>query len=83
MRLDANFWRRAGAGFCLLAFAASPTRGWADDGDEDQSLEQIVVTGTRTPTLIRDEPLRVEAVPAEEIEENLTEQPGNLTALLN
>jgi iron complex outermembrane receptor protein len=33
--------------------------------------------------LIRDEPLRVEAVPAEEIEENLTVQPGNLSSLLN
>jgi len=33
--------------------------------------------------LIRDEPLRVEAVPAEEIEENLTVHPGNLSSLLN
>jgi iron complex outermembrane receptor protein len=32
--------------------------------------------------LIRDEPLRVEAVPAEEIEENLTVQPGTLSSLL-
>lgn len=66
----------------LLLLATLPTQGWA--GDEDEvPLEQIVVTSTRTPGLIRDEPLRVEAVPAEEIEENLTVQPGNLSSLLN
>jgi outer membrane receptor for ferrienterochelin and colicins len=66
----------------LLLFAALPVQGWADDDDE-VPLDQIVVTATRTPGLIRDEPLRVEAVPADEIEENLTVQPGNLSSLLN
>src|SRR6266849_7937925 len=66
----------------LLLLAALPIQGWADDDDE-VALDQIVVTATRTPGLIRDEPLRIEAVPAEEIEENLTEKPGNLSALLN
>jgi iron complex outermembrane receptor protein len=51
--------------------------------DEDQQLAPVIVTATRRPTLVQDEPLRVEAVPAEEIEENLTVQPGNLTSLLN
>ncbi len=45
--------------------------------------EAVVVTATRSPSLVNDEPLRIEAVPAEEIEENLTVQPGNLTSLLN
>jgi outer membrane receptor for ferrienterochelin and colicins len=66
----------------LLLLAILPMPGWADDDDE-APLDQIVVTATRTPGLIRDEPLRVEAVPADEIEENLTEQPGNLSSLLN
>src|ERR1700722_754984 len=61
---------------------ARPICGWADD-DDDAPLHQIVVTAPRAPGLIRDEPLRVEAVPAEEIEENLTVQPGNLSSLLN
>ena len=55
----------------------------AADPDEEDVLEQIIVTATRNPTLIGDEQLRVEALPAEEIEENLTIQPGNLTSLLN
>jgi iron complex outermembrane receptor protein len=66
----------------LLLLAALPMQGWAGDDDE-VPLDQIVVTATRTPGLIRDEPLRVEAVPADEIEENLTAQPGNLSSLLN
>jgi outer membrane cobalamin receptor len=32
---------------------------------------------------VADEPIRVEAVPSEEIEENLTVQPGNISTLLN
>lgn len=51
--------------------------------DTDTALENVLVTATRSPGLIRDEPLRVEAVPAEEIEENLTLQPGNLSSLLH
>lgn len=59
-----------------------PICGWADE-DEEVALEQIVITSTRNPALIRDEPLRVDAVPEAEIEENLTVQPGNLSSLLN
>lgn len=54
----------------------------AADPDDEDVVEQILVTATRNPTLIGDEPLRIEALPAEEIEENLTVQPGNLTSLL-
>jgi len=67
----------------LLLLAVLPACGWADDDDDAAALGQIVVTSTRTPGLIRDEPLRVEAVPTDEIEENLTVQPGNLSSLLN
>src|SRR5882757_6670979 len=45
--------------------------------------ETVIVTTTRVPSLIGDEPLRIEAVPSEEIEENLTVQPGNISTLLN
>ena len=55
---------------------------WSGNQDGDAILEEITVTATRSPTLISDEPLRVEAVPAEEIEENLTMRPGNVSSLL-
>jgi iron complex outermembrane receptor protein len=45
--------------------------------------ETVVVTSSRVPSLIGDEPIRIEAVPSEEIEENLTVQPGNISTLLN
>src|SRR5262245_36900270 len=49
-----------------------------------QLEEQVtVVASTRSGTVIEDQPLRVEALPQEEIEENATIAPGNLTALLN
>ena len=77
--------RRASFNPIALAWVllvALPSSGRADDDDE-ATLNQIVVTATRIAGLIRDEPLRVEAVPADEIEENLTEQPGNLSSLLH
>ncbi len=45
--------------------------------------EVVVVTATRSGKMVEDQPIRVEAVPQEEIEENLTIAPGNLTTLLN
>jgi outer membrane receptor for ferrienterochelin and colicins len=74
--------RHVGVAMIFSLVATVPTLGYADD-DDDVPLDQIIVTATRTPGLIRDEPLRVEAVPADEIEENLTVQPGNLSTLLN
>ena len=74
----------------VLIFAVSGALSWPHVGKsveaaspqgEEAGLEEIVVTSTRSPTLIRDAPLRVEAVPAEEIEENLTIQPGNVSLL--
>jgi len=56
----------------------------AADADSDESrneLAPVVVSSTRMPILVENEPLHVEAVPTEEIEENLTEAPGNLSAL--
>src|SRR5271165_3378173 len=69
----------------MLTSLMSPLLAWTSAGaDEDEAkLDAVVVTATRSPGLIRNEPLRVEAVPAEEIEENLTVQPGNLSSLLH
>ena len=68
----------------LAALGPQPVMGAnaASGQDERAGLETLVVTASRIPTLIADEPLRIEAVPAEEIEENLTVQPGNLSSLL-
>ena len=66
----------------LLGLLRLPVGTAADSDEEDKNeLAQVTVTSTRTPELVKDEPLHVETVPAEEIEENLTEAPGDLTAL--
>ena len=70
------------AWLCVVALATSPALVWSGDRDSAAQLEEVTVTATRFPTLISDEPLRVEAVPAEEIEENLTIRPGNVSSLL-
>lgn len=42
-----------------------------------------VVSATRSGRMVEDQAIRVEALPQEEIEENSTLAPGNLTTLLN
>jgi iron complex outermembrane receptor protein len=44
--------------------------------------EVVTVQATRSGRVVEDQPLRVEAVPEDEIEENLTVAPGNLSTLL-
>ena len=65
----------------MMAAAIPPAA--SEEDDEEAEIESILVTATRTGNLVRDEPIRVEVVPQEEVEENLTIQPGNLSTLLN
>src|SRR6187397_2661240 len=62
--------------------AGTPSAEPEHDDEESDEIESIQVTTTRTRNLVRDEPIRVELVPEEEIEENLTIQPGNISTLL-
>ncbi len=68
---------------CLIVLASALLVPDAHADEDDAKLDSIVVTATRTTALIRDQPVLVEVVPQEEIEENLTVQPGNLSALLH
>jgi iron complex outermembrane receptor protein len=45
--------------------------------------ESVIVTATRTGRRIEDEPLRVEVVPAEEVQEKIMMTPGDVSMLLN
>src|SRR5713226_513781 len=51
--------------------------------EQRSESEVVVVSATRSGRIVEDQPIRVEAVPQEEIEENLTHAPGNLSTLLN
>jgi outer membrane receptor for ferrienterochelin and colicins len=51
--------------------------------EEAVEAEAIIVTSTRADRRIEDEPLRVEVVPLEEVEEKLLMTPGDIAMLLN
>lgn len=51
--------------------------------DEAEEEEEIIVQGTRTQRRVQDEPIRVEVITREEIEEKLLMRPGNIAMLLN
>lgn len=45
--------------------------------------EEVVVTATRTDTRLEDQPMRVEVVPGEEVQEKIMMTPGDVSMLLN
>jgi iron complex outermembrane receptor protein len=51
--------------------------------DHEEEVEEIIVQGTRTRRRIQDEPIRVEVIVREEIEEKLLMRPGNIAMLVN
>ncbi|HET9276088.1 MAG TPA: TonB-dependent receptor [Gemmatimonadales bacterium] len=50
---------------------------------EGETIEELVVTATRIPRRVEDQPLRVEVLGTEEVEEKLLMTPGDVTMLLN
>ena len=55
-----------------------------EEGEEnEEEVEEIIVQGTRTRRRIQDEPIRVEVIVREEIEEKLLMRPGNIAMLVN
>lgn len=80
-----RFLRLTSCSFCLatLLLLSSAASAQSVDDDDERSVEELWVTSTRSVRLLRDEAVHIEALPEEEIEENATVQPGNLTALLS
>jgi outer membrane receptor for ferrienterochelin and colicins len=50
---------------------------------EDEDTDVVVVQATRSGRRVQDEPIRVEVIPQEEIEEKLLMTPGNIAMLVN
>jgi outer membrane receptor for ferrienterochelin and colicins len=72
----------------LLLVVAVPTtaRGEDDDqahGHHAEELEEIIVQATRSRRRVQDEPMRVEVLAGEEVEEKLLMRPGNISMMLN
>jgi iron complex outermembrane receptor protein len=68
---------------CVLALTLAAADPCAAEPEDDSAIEEITVVATRSRQLVRDQPVRVEVVPQEELEESQTVAPGNLTNLLN
>jgi outer membrane receptor for ferrienterochelin and colicins len=71
--------RQADPAWATVDTPSPPDTALAPPDEDDE--EAVVVTATRTHALMKDEPIHVEAVPTEEIEENLTESPGNISTI--
>jgi iron complex outermembrane receptor protein/outer membrane receptor for ferrienterochelin and colicins len=54
-----------------------------DHEDEEKTLEAVMVQATRSGRMAQDEPMRVEVINREEIEEKAIMRPGNIATLLS
>ena len=67
----------------LLATAAGAPAAWAQDAPEEVGVEEVVVQATRSGRRVQDEPIRVEVIGREEIEEKILMKPGSIAMLLS
>lgn len=71
----------------VLAGAALASAAQAQDQeaahDDEEEVEEVVVQATRTGRRVQDEPIRVEVIGREEIEEKIAMRPGNVAMLLS
>ena len=82
------FYRLLATALATLTLLAVSSEVLAQDHDDEhddhaEEVEEIVVQATRSRRRIQDEPLRVEALGQEEIEEKLLMRPGNISMMLN
>ncbi len=72
----------------VIAFVCCVSPAWAQETPAEQEPEApefeetIVVSATRSERRVEDEPLRVEVVPAEEVQEKVVMTPGDVSMLL-
>lgn len=55
----------------------------SEDYDQAEDEDVIIVQGIRRPRRVQDQPVRVEVLPREEIEEKAIMRPGNIATLVN
>lgn len=70
----------------LIGSAAAPLPARAqqqESADASEDGEEIVVEATRTGRRVQDEPIRVEVLDREEIEEKILMRPGNIAMLVS
>jgi len=69
--------------FLALVSSADVSAQTAESAAADgENIEEVVVQSTRSGRRVQDEPIRVEVINQEEIEEKITMRPGNIALLL-
>lgn len=75
---------------CISLWIPSTTFAQEDEHEQDhahsheeEAMEEIIVQATRSRRRVQDEPIRVEVLAGEEIEEKLLMRPGNISMMLN
>ncbi|KAA5804720.1 TonB-dependent receptor [Alkalicaulis satelles] len=66
----------------LVTGLSLPAPAYAALSPSAEEIDQVVVTTTRTRRRVQDEPIRVEVLPREEIEEKAIMAPGNIAIML-
>jgi iron complex outermembrane receptor protein len=67
----------------LVPLQSGTARAQEHHGEEAEEGEEIVVQATRTGRRVQDEPIRVDVINREEIEEKLLMTPGNIAMLVS
>lgn len=69
----------------VTAAFATPSAVAQEHGthEEDEEIEEIIVQATRSGRRVQDEPIRVEVINREDIEEKILMRPGNVAMLLS
>nr|WP_254305723.1 TonB-dependent receptor [Sphingopyxis sp. BSNA05] len=67
----------------LVAQEAGPVETGPDHEHAEEENDYIIVQGTRLNRRVQDEPIRVEVIAGEEIEEKAIMRPGNIAMLVN
>ncbi|MDC7682182.1 TonB-dependent receptor [Asticcacaulis sp. BYS171W] len=81
--LRAHFLSSVAALPLLLLALPAVAQEHADHHDEDEEIEEVIVQATRAGRKLQDEPIRVEVINREEIEEKLLMTPGNIAMLVS
>jgi iron complex outermembrane receptor protein len=79
--LRARFGLLASAAALLMSASGARAQEAARE-EEETEVEEIVVQATRSGRRVQDEPIRVEVIGREEIEEKLLMTPGNISMLV-
>lgn len=65
-----------------LALAMAPAPTVAQEHADEEELEEVIVQSTRSGRRVQEEPIRVEVISQEEIEEKLMMSPSNIAMLV-